>query len=362
MIRYKSWAIPEGNVVKVTDESGAVIWALQNKSTVPAVLTVEKITSDTYAGSTTYTGESFALLDIYPKSASSTVKVTYGGLTKTLTFTGTNAQTVYFGTFNGVTDSVTTPASGTLTIEGDYRGFASGTYSKYNATTTKSQTAYSSCVTSVVDWGSLEYLPSYAFQDCAKLTAPNLPSGVTSIPSYAFYGCSNIAFTSLPSAITSIGTYAFYQCANLAITSLPSGVTSIGTYAFYECKSINIREIPSGVTSIADYTFAMYATSYVCETAMNGGTMTLPSGLTSIGKYALCSHNTNGTGYEHIKYLYSVNILATTPPTLGTTVFGGADDGSYVQCPQLIVPKGCGDTYKSASGWSVYANYIVEAS
>ena len=95
----------------------------------PVILEVEKITSDTYASATTYTGEQFILLDIYPKT-NGTVKVTYGGLTKTITDTSgaaePNAQQVFFGTFNGVSDSVTTPASGTLTIEGKYAAFGIG--------------------------------------------------------------------------------------------------------------------------------------------------------------------------------------------------------------------------------------------
>ena len=85
MIRYKSWAIPEGNVVKVTDESGRVLWVL-NSDNFDGTLKVKKITSNTYAGETTYNNEQFILLDIYPKT-NGTVSVTYGGLTKIITDT-----------------------------------------------------------------------------------------------------------------------------------------------------------------------------------------------------------------------------------------------------------------------------------
>ena len=122
--------IPEGVVTEITDAQGRVLWMLPVAGG-PVILEVEKITSDTYAGSTTYTGESFVLLNIYP-ATNGTVNVTYGGLTKTITDTSgvasPNAQQVFFGTFNGVADSVETPASGTLTIEGDYRNVTVGTY------------------------------------------------------------------------------------------------------------------------------------------------------------------------------------------------------------------------------------------
>ena len=97
----------------------------------PVVLEVEKITSNTYANETTYEHEEFILLDIYPKPGG-TVNVTYGGLTKTITDTSgaeePNAQQVFFGTLNGISDSVATPSNGELIIEGACYAFSCGTY------------------------------------------------------------------------------------------------------------------------------------------------------------------------------------------------------------------------------------------
>ena len=101
--------IPEGVVTQIADSEGNVLWALASESSEPIVLKVKKITSNTYAGSTAYNNEQFILLDIYPKTANSVVEVTYGDVTKTLTFSGSNAKQVYFGTFNGVSDDVETP-------------------------------------------------------------------------------------------------------------------------------------------------------------------------------------------------------------------------------------------------------------
>ena len=264
MINYTGWDIPEGKVVKVTDASGAVIWAVQEESGVPIVLEVEKITSDTYAGETTYTAEEFILLDIYPKSANSTVKVTYGGLTKTLVFTGTNSQKVHFGTFNGVSDEVEPPASGTLNIEGGCVAVACGSYSK----TSKGIITYLPCITGVNDWGSMKQIAHYMFYLCKKLTEVNIPN-----------------------TTTKIGTRAFADCIGLTSLIIPASVTEIGNMTFTGC---------TGLTDVA--------------------------------------------------------VLATTPPKVGTAVFGTNTTNT------ITVPSGCGEAYKTAEGWSEYADRIVEAS
>lgn len=278
--------IPEGVVVDIKDEAGGVIWAVQSDSGEPVILQVEKITSDTYAGEKTYSSESFILLDIYPKT-NGTVKVTYGGLTKTITDTSgaeePNAQQVYFGTFNGVSDSVTTPASGELRIEGSFYAFGAGGFKK--SSSDKSNSVVDSPITAVNDWGGITIIPNSAFRYSEKLN----------------------------------------------ITEIPDGVTSIGASAFeMEVASNNA----DGITEMT--------------------TIVLPATLKSIGNYAFAMYVSVESSYY--TYLSEITILATTPPTLGINAFGK-------KCYKPIrVPKGCGDVYKAATGWSDYASYIVEAS
>lgn len=279
----KGLTIPEGVVTQVSDASGRVLWMLSGGK---VILEVEKITSDTYAGETTYTGEQFILLDIYPKT-NGTVTVTYGGLTKTITDTSgaeePNAKQVFFGTFNGVSDSVTTPASGELTIEGDYYAFGCGVFDK----TEKYGQTLCNCVTAVRSFGEITAIPDCAF-------------GFAS--ANGKFGCTKLTSIDIPSSVTSIGSSAFFYC---------DGLTSI--------------DIPSGVTSIGDFAFSL----------SEGNTIT-------------------------------VTLLATSPPTLGYTEDSkGTKVYSAFGEPginKIIVPKGCGEAYKSAEGWSTYADYIVEAS
>lgn len=354
-------------VTQIEDSSGRILWAVQSNA--PIVLEVEKQSITSYASETSYS-DNCVLLDIYPKKSNSEIKVTYGSLTKTLTFSGTNAMQVYFGTFNGVSDSVATPASGTLTIEGACDGFACGVYQSGSKTTNK---GYCSCVAAVDEFGSITKIAPYAFRSCTNLALTELPSGITSIGSYAFCSCTNLALTSLPSGTTSIGNYAFYDCANLALTSLPRGITSVPDHAFMSCsklKNITIHGgvtsignqafayceklesviIPEGVESIGDEAFYMAFDQYF-GAMVSLFEVVLPSTIKSIGYEAFNVSLSGGSGSGC--YLDKLTILASTPPTVSDTGF---------EAQTIIVPKGCGDAYKAAEGWSAYADRITEAS
>ena len=131
-----------------------------------------------------------------------------------------------------------------------------------------------------------------------------------------------------------IGLYAFYNCTELASIEIPDSVTSIREYAFYNCMSFDSIEIPDSVTSIGQYAFF--------GSGLN--TVTIGSGIKSIGSDAF--------SYCWIRNLY---VHAIDPPTLSAYMF---DDG----CPNemsIYVPAASVDAYKSASGWSEYADRIV---
>jgi hypothetical protein len=325
--------IPEGVVTQITDASGRVLWAVSGESiSDTVVLEVEKTISDTYAGETTYTGEQFILLDIYPKT-NGTVKVTYGGLTKTVTDTSgvvePNAQQVYFGTFNGVSDSVTTPASGTLKIEGDYRGFGCGKYSsgKFSA-------PVCNCIIVVTDLGNIEVIPENAFGN-------------------AYGGCP-IEKIKITSRIKSIGVGAFDSCSrltNIIVDKNNDYYSSQGGILFNKEKTLlHSAPVVSGHFTIPDGVID------IAKSACNQRqltSLTIPNSVASIGQSAFARNN-----------LTSVIVLATTPPLSGSDIFGAVKDsnGVIVWTAPIIVPKGCADAYKAADGWSTYADYIVEAS
>lgn len=347
--------IPEGVVTQIADASGRVLWKPAND--VPIVLEVAKQSITSYAGETSYS-DNCVLLDIYPKTASSTVKVTYGGLTKTLSFSGTNAQQVYFGTFNGVVDETETPASGTLTIDGGCSGFACGVYQSDSKITAKN---YCSCITGVTSWGGVTSLADHAFDGCVNLELSELPDCITSIGVYAFEGCTGLTNMMLHNGITTIGTNAFAECTGLYSVTLPNGIDSIPNSMFNGCTTLASIDIPFGVTSIGSYAFASSGLASV----------NIPDGVTSIGSYAFnnCGSlmivtipdsvtSIGSYGFRIVADIgRTVNVLADTPPVLEDgTVFDNVGNQN------LVVKAGRASVYKSAEYWSEYANYITEAS
>jgi hypothetical protein len=204
-------------------------------------------------------------------------------------------------------------------------------------------------------------------------------NGVTEIDEYAFYG-SSIQKCNIPNSITKIGYYAFQKSA-ISTISLPASITNIGYEVFRDCLSLTYADMGE-VSGVG-----------VPQDTFNGctklETVVLPNDTVAIGRYAfractnlksinfpstlsIISHSAfNNTGLTEIvlpssitkldtqafyysKSLAKVSVLATTPPTLGSNVFGST------ALAQIIVPVGCAEAYKSATNWSAFADIIVE--
>lgn len=311
------------------------------------ILEVKKVTSDTYANNTTYSAEEFILLDIYPKTGG-TVNVTYGGLTKTITDTSgaevPSSQQVFFGTFNGVTDSVSTPSSGELIIDGDYRAVGQGGWK-----TNKNDISIGGkipCVTAIRSLGEVEVIPFYAFANCTSLTSVTIPPSVTSIEGVAFQYCTSLTNVTIPASVTAIIATAFSTCTSLTHFEVDSGNTNFSSDGciLYNKNKTEIccyptvpghYTIPSSITSIGFSAFCG------CKSLTS---LTIPASVTSIGMYA----------FTDCTSLTSITIFATTPPTVDTNL------GSNISLTRITVPKGSGDTYKAAEGWNAFTDVIVE--
>ena len=158
-----------------------------------------------------------------------------------------------------------------------------------------------------------------------------IPSGITSLGS-AFKDCSSLKEVTckIPESVTNMS-ITFSYCSSLVnAPEIPSGVTDMnGT--FRSCSSlVNAPDIPSGVTSLY-YTF-----SY-CSSLVNAPD--IPSGVTDM-RYTFygCSS------------LKEVTFLHTTPPTYSVTLDGCSSLES------IYVPDESVDTYKTATGWSEFAD------
>ena len=158
-------------------------------------------------------------------------------------------------------------------------------------------------------------------------------SDLPSINQEAFYHCSGLTSVIIGTRMTSIDKGAFR---NSGLTSVIIGnsVTSIDWYAFSDCKELTSVIIGNSVTSISDLQF------YGCSRLTS---ITIPDSVTSIDDRA----------FSYCNSLRTIKISAINPPTLNNNVFAGTP------IEKIIVPKSAINTYKSAAGWSTYADKIV---
>ena len=182
---------------------------------------------------------------------------------------------------------------------------------------------------------SVTTIGNYAFYDCDSLTSVTIPDSVTTIGYSAYADCSSLTSVTIPDSVTTIGNYAFEYCSSLTSVTIPDSVTTIGYGAFYGCSSLTSVTIPDSVTTIG------YDAFYGCSSLTS---VTIPDSVTEIGDSA----------FAYCDSLTSVYCKAITPPARGYDMFYNNASGRKIYVPMESV-----EAYKSAQGWSDYADAIV---
>ena len=170
-----------------------------------------------------------------------------------------------------------------------------------------------------------------AFGGCTGLTSITIPDSVSEIRRSAFRGCSNVTSIIIPESIPVINATVFADCSSLVSISIPESVTSIGGGAFSGCTSLNSISIPESVTYLGNYVF---------ENCTSLKKLTIPRSVKrmDIAPFQYCKNLT-------------ITILAITPPDCNSPLF--ETDNCLV-----LVPASSLDAYRTASGWSDYADRI----
>lgn len=179
-----------------------------------------------------------------------------------------------------------------------------------------------------------------------------IPSGATSSGSISY---SNIEEITIPSGVTTVAACQYnrklktiiFQNPNMTMVSnqlsnsfvlksvtLPTNLTSIPDYCFSGCYSLESITIPGTVTNIGANAFSNCASLK---------SITIPANVTQIG----------GNAFSSTYNIDEYHIMATTPPTLGSSVF------SRYGRALIYVPSASLATYKAATNWSTYADWIV---
>ena len=135
---------------------------------------------------------------------------------------------------------------------------------------------------------------------------------ITTIGEGAFCYYSSLTSVTIPDSVTTIGKWAFGYCSSLTSVTIPDSVTTIGGWAFIPCSSLESVTICDSVTEIGDVAFSncVSLTSVYCKAK------TPPA-----GSYEMFSYNASGR--------------------------------------KIYVPMESVEAYKSAQGWSDYADDIV---
>lgn len=161
------------------------------------------------------------------------------------------------------------------------------------------------------------------------LTYDEMKDGIT-FPTY---------FTSIEfgSCIDTIGEDCFVNVRDISAVTVPSNITTIESCGFNNC-GISSYTLSEGLVTIGKTAFV---NNY------NLSAITIPSTVTSVGSQAFY----NCTG------LTTVTINATTPPT-ASAAFGSGIFNGCSNLTTIYVPSASVNAYKTANGWSLYADKI----
>ena len=255
------------------------------------------------------------------------------GLTVTLNMDGTKD----WG--DGISDTNTTH---TYTAYGDYTIKCNGT----TMTTSSSSGLFGQSNSSTnyyctkARFSTVTSMGTYAFYNCLSLTSVIIPNSVKSIGSYDFYNCYSLINIVIPNGVTSMGDSTFYRCYSLTNVVIPYGVTSINSSEFNTCYSLTNIVIPNSVKNMYGSAF------YFCYSLTN---IVMPKSVKGIGDYVFYNC------YSLTKYDFS---QCSSVPTLSNT----SCFTSINPICKIIVPDSLYDTWRAASKWSTYADYIYKAS
>lgn len=178
----------------------------------------------------------------------------------------------------------------------------------------------------------------YGGQYLNVLIGVELNTEIDSVSNNAFIYCTglkNIVF--LNSDLNLNATNITMYCGSLKSVSYPAATTSISSQTQYMNYALESISIGDSVATIGAGAFG-YCISLP--------TLTIPASVTTIGNSA----------FNTCASLSTIHIQATNPPTLSGSAWFSGLPADYI----IYVPVGTGDTYKSASGWSTYADHILE--
>lgn len=180
---------------------------------------------------------------------------------------------------------------------------------------------------------NLRTIKEQALYKCSGLESVILPSTIETIEGDAFHDCPKLASINIPDGVKSIGSYAFAGDLLLTEITLPQSIGTIGKNAF-AATGLRSFALPEGFTAVAES---------ICFNCKSLTSLTLPSTTTNVGYRA----------FSYCEALTEIHCKATTPPTLEQYAFE-----DVVKERKIYVPQSSVEAYKTAEGWSDFAEQI----
>ena len=224
---------------------------------------------------------------------------------------------------------------------------------------------------------SVESIGEQAFYQQPDLTDITFEGNLSEIPSKCFYGCLSLMSFTVPSGVTSIGDDAFEGCYllseifNLSNLNITAGSSDNGKIAYYAVRVA--KNTTSALESVGDYYFVQGDDGYYYLAGYNykgGDTMyiasfTLPtlSKNYKIKRYALLfGAGWTGSTCESV-------VIPSCVIGIGENAFSANEVTLNCQtppenlldlsiCNYIYVPTDSVEAYKTAEGWSAYADKI----
>ena len=196
-------------------------------------------------------------------------------------------------------------------------------------------------------------------------TVKTMPNGRFSIPNGIFSGCEDLQTANISDNVKEVGEYAFFDAMRLKNIQFGKNIETIKKCAFSQCHSLKKVIIPDKVKEIDQEAFAniLYLKEVqfgekvesvaikafaACYRLTN---VKLGKSIKNIGASAFLKTIGAPPFGDHSSTIYTIEVEATTPPTLGDNAF----ELSYVD--KIFVPESAYEAYKTA--WSAYADKIV---
>lgn len=231
------------------------------------------------------------------------------------------------------------------------------------ATTSVANYAFQYCVslrtiTLSRNSGSLD---TAALQYCYKLSAVVLPSNASYITSSVFRDCTSLTSLVIPNNFTSIPNSFCDLCTSLASFVIPNNITNIGQNAFQSCTSLKSLIIPNSVKKIYGNCFhGCYSLKNLKFTNTNfdiSGTSAFSNCTFNEIKFNSVANIPDSTFYS-CTALKKIDLSSVSAiPTLSGTYVLNQINGIC----KIIVPFNLYSTWREATNWVLYKDYIYSA-